>query len=56
MERLNGKTKGMLRDVAVIIGGLAGAFAFFLFVVGVIVGLPVVELVFVLIGIGMGAS
>ena len=43
-----------IRDIAVIAVGLVGAFAFFLVVVGVIVGLPVAEVFCIFAAMGSG--
>lgn len=52
MAKLNEKAKRTLRDAAIVAGGLAGAFAFFMFVLSVVLGLPFIELCFVLIAMG----
>lgn len=52
MAQIMSRIKTSLRDVGIIAGGLAGAFAFFLFVFSVVLGLPFVELCFVLIAMG----
>ena len=46
--------KDKIGDAAIIAAGLAGAFAFFLVVVAVVVGLPVAEVFCVFTAMGSG--
>ena len=54
MAKRNGGIKAAIRDIAIIVAGLAGAFVFFLVVVGVIVGLPVAEVFCIFAAMGSG--
>lgn len=50
MAHIMSRIKTSLRNVAVIAGGLAGAFAFFLFVLNIVLVLPLVCIILIAMG------